>query len=204
MKILSIETTTNFGSIAILEDDIIKREIFFESSDLAGELVEKLNFVYDEFDYVVVSSGPGSWTGIRIGMSFAKGLVLGDIDKIYVVNVFDSIFYSVKDIKAKFLGIVYCSKEDFYCSEFIGGRFNYKKLYKIRKISLRELLSIVKKNEYILIGPGLINLGEFKKLEKLKSIYFLSYPRASLNGLVAYQKIKRKIPSLPVEPIYGK
>ncbi|MCM8785179.1 MAG: tRNA (adenosine(37)-N6)-threonylcarbamoyltransferase complex dimerization subunit type 1 TsaB [Candidatus Omnitrophica bacterium] len=203
MKILSIETTTNFGSIALLQDDIIKKEIFFESSDLAGELIEKLNYVYEEFDYIVVCSGPGSWTGVRIGMSFAKGIVLGQINKIYAVSVFDSIFYSVKNIKAKFLGIVYCSRDIFYCSEF-NGRFNYKKSFKIKKIILKDLLSIVKKNDYTLIGPGLMNLKEFTKLERIKTNYFLSYPRASLNGLVAYQKIKRKILSLPLEPIYGK
>lgn len=203
MKILSIETTTNFGSIAILQDDIIKKEIFFESSDLAAELVEKLNYVYEEFDYLVVDSGPGSWTGIRLGISFAKGLVLGQIDKIYAVNVFDSIFYSFKDIKAKFLCIIHCSRDIFYYSEF-NGRFNYKKSFRIKKIVLKDLLSIIKKRDYILIGPGLINLKELTKLERIKTNYFLSYPRASLNGLVAYKKIKNKIPSARLEPIYEK
>ena len=203
MKILSIETTTNFGSIAILENDNLKKEIIFESSDIAGELIEKLDIIYEDFDYVVVSTGPGSWTGIRIGIAFAKGLVLAEKNKIYAVNVFDSIFYSVKDIKEKFLGIVYSSKDMFFYSEF-NGRFNYKKSFKIKKISLKKLLSLIDKNDYFLIGPGVLNLKEFTDVEKIKTINFLCYPRASLNGIVAYQKIKRNIPSPLPEPIYGK
>lgn len=203
MKILSIETTTNFGSIALLEKDILKKEIFFESSDIAGEIIEKLDFIYDDFDYVVVSAGPGSWTGIRIGISFAKGLVLAKREKIYVINVFDSLFYSVKNIKAKFLGIVYSSRDIFFCSEF-NGKFNYKTSFKIKKITLKEILSIIKKKDDFLIGPGVLNLREFTNIEKIKTIHFLWYPKASLNGMIAYQKIKRNITTLPLEPIYGK
>ncbi|HOK56371.1 MAG TPA: tRNA (adenosine(37)-N6)-threonylcarbamoyltransferase complex dimerization subunit type 1 TsaB [bacterium] len=203
MKILSIETTTNFGSIALLEYNNLKKEILFESSDIAGEIIEKLNIIYEDFDYVVVSAGPGSWTGIRIGISFAKGLVLADKSKIYVVNVFDSIFYSVKDIKEKFIGIVYSSRDMFFYSEF-NGRFNYKNSFKIKKITLKNLLLKIEREDCFLIGPGVINLKEFKNIEKIKTIDYLWYPRASLNGMVAYQKIKRNIPSLLPEPIYGK
>ncbi|MGB9677781.1 MAG: tRNA (adenosine(37)-N6)-threonylcarbamoyltransferase complex dimerization subunit type 1 TsaB [Candidatus Ratteibacteria bacterium] len=203
MKILSIETTTNFGSIALLEEHYLKKEIIFESSDIASEIVEKLNIIYEDFDYIVVSAGPGSWTGIRIGISFTKGIALAEKSKIYVVSVFDSLFYSVKDIKERFLGIVYSSKDIFFYSEF-NGRFSYKNSFKIKKTTLKNLLSIIKKRDCFLIGPGVINLKEFIDIEKIKTINFLCYPRASLNGMVAYQKIKRKIPSPLLEPIYGK
>ncbi|MCX7917009.1 MAG: hypothetical protein N2589_02645 [bacterium] len=193
----------NYGSLAILENNILKKELFFETKDLAGELVEKLDFIYEEFDYIVVSSGPGSWTGIRIGISFAKGLVLGNKDKIYVVNVFDSLFYSVKDIKEKFIGIVYAFKDIFYYSNF-KGRFNYKKSFKIKKITLKKLISTIEKEKSIIIGPGILNLSQFISIEKIPTINFLWYPRASINGILAYEKIKRGIKSTLPEPIYGK
>ncbi len=203
MQLLSIETTSNFGSIAILENRKIKREIFFESSDIAGELVEKLNYVYDDFNYIVVSLGPGSWTGIRIGISFAKGLACGKKEKIYCVNIFESFFHTVKEIKDKFLCIVPLSKDSFYYSEF-NGIFKYEKSFKIKTITFDELISIVKKRKYVLIGPGVLNLKEKLSIEEFKTLEFLWYPRASLNGIVAYEKIKRGISSLPQEPIYGK
>jgi len=203
MKILSIETTTNFGSVAFLEDGLIKREVFFESDDIAGEIVDKLDVIGNNFDYVVVSIGPGSWTGIRIGISFAKGLVCGDINKIYCVSIFDSLFYSIKDIKVKSICLVPSKKEEFYYSEF-KGEFDYEKNFKINKIGAEKLIPLVKTNKYFLIGPGVLNLKEFINIERIKTIKFLWYPRASMNGFVAYEKIRRNIKSLPPEPIYEK
>jgi len=201
MKILSIETTTNFGSVAFIEDGIIKKEVFFESEDIAGELIEKLNIIGDDFDYIVVSTGPGSWTGIRIGISFAKGLSFGNLEKIYCVNIFDSLFYSIKDTKIKTLCIVQSKKEEFYYSEF-RGKFECQKNFKINKIGIKQLISIIKTDKYFLIGPGVFNLNEFIDIEKIRTVKFLWYPRASMNGIVAYEKIKMKIKSLPPEPIY--
>lgn len=204
MKILSIETTTNIGSVAFLENEILKKEIIFQSDDIAGELTKEIDSIYEDFDYITVSSGPGSWTGIRVGISFAKGLTLGKTEKIYCVNIFDSFFNAVKNFKKHFLCIVSFSKEKFYFSNF-KGNFNYRKVSKVEIIDLRDLLHIIKKNKNcFIIGPGIIKLKEFIDISQVKTIELLWYPRASLNGILAYQKIKRKIPSLPLEPIYGK
>lgn len=205
MKILSIETTTNYGSIAVLENEIVKKEVFFESSDIAGEIVERLqNLTKNErdFDYVVVSIGPGSWTGIRIALSFAKAIVCVK-GNIYCVNTFESIFYSIKNLKEKFLCIIPFKKDNFYVSQF-NGKFFYKKDFKIEIISLKEILSIVKNGNFIIIGPGVLNLKDYIEIKKIKTIPFLWYPRASLNGILAFYKIKKKISSVLPEPIYGK
>jgi len=84
MKLLSIETTTSVGSIAIIENFKIISEIVFKSEDVASCLVGKTKRIIDdsgikleEIDYFVISRGPGSWTGIRTGISFVKGLSPG-------------------------------------------------------------------------------------------------------------------------------
>jgi len=89
MKLLSIETTTSVGSIAIIENFKIINEIVFKSEDVASHLADKTNRIIEnsgikleEIDYFVISRGPGSWTGIRTGISFVKGLTLGKILKI--------------------------------------------------------------------------------------------------------------------------
>ncbi|MCM8818734.1 MAG: tRNA (adenosine(37)-N6)-threonylcarbamoyltransferase complex dimerization subunit type 1 TsaB [Candidatus Omnitrophica bacterium] len=202
MKFISIETTSNFGSIAVVDNGRIKKEIFFESPDIAEQLVEKLNCVYEDFDYVIASVGPGWWTGIRIGLSFAKGLVAGRREKIYCVDIFESFFYSIRNINEKFLCIIPSSKEKFFYSEF-KGNFKFGK-FKIKEVSLSQLIKIIKEKEPILIGPGILSLKELIEVKKIKTLEFLWYPRASLNGILAYEKIIQKIPGLPPEPIYGK
>ena len=83
--ILHIETSTNVCSVAVSEDG----QCIFEQVERGGmNHAEKLGTMVDEalsftdnhaipFDAVAVSSGPGSYTGLRIGVSMAKGICFG-------------------------------------------------------------------------------------------------------------------------------
>lgn len=83
--ILNIETSTNVCSVAVSQDG----QCTFEKEDHSGpNHAEKLGTFVDEalsftdnhaipFDAVAVSCGPGSYTGLRIGVSMAKGICYG-------------------------------------------------------------------------------------------------------------------------------
>ena len=83
--ILHIETSTDVCSVAVSEDS----QVIFEQEDHSGpNHAERLGTMVDEalsftdnhaipFDAVAVSCGPGSYTGLRIGTSMAKGICYG-------------------------------------------------------------------------------------------------------------------------------
>ena len=83
--ILHIETSTNVCSVAVSEDS----HVIFQQEDHSGlGHAEKLGTMVDEalsftdnhaipYDAVAVSCGPGSYTGLRIGVSMAKGICYG-------------------------------------------------------------------------------------------------------------------------------
>ena len=83
--ILHIETSTSVCSVAVSEDS----HVIFEQEDHSGpNHAERLGTMVDEalsftdnhaipFDAVAVSCGPGSYTGLRIGVSMAKGICYG-------------------------------------------------------------------------------------------------------------------------------
>jgi tRNA threonylcarbamoyladenosine biosynthesis protein TsaB len=81
MRMLALETATRHGSVALLEDERLEER----EADLRGEgvlaavarLLAETGVRPDELDAVAVSRGPGSFTGVRIGVSAAQGVALG-------------------------------------------------------------------------------------------------------------------------------
>ena len=179
-----------------------------------------------EFDYLVVSTGPGSWTGIRIGISLAKGLVAGNRKKIYCVSVPESLFFPMSHSSNRFCCLVNAYQGKFYYA-FHKGKFLLNKKITVKSAPIGEIIkSITEKT--VLIGPGVLNIIKNKpslcplpwrernigegeeyyergpgKFLQFSSPYFW-YPRAGINGLLSFNKMKNGISSPVPEPFYGK
>lgn len=109
MKILTISTsspTTYFTLLELtitLSKDTNLREIhdglsvIRQTTDTSYSIVENLSSLYDKtmkkdkFDLLIIDKGPGSFTGIRTGVAFAKGLTVGSIIPLRTVSMLDSL-----------------------------------------------------------------------------------------------------------------
>lgn len=82
MKILAIDTSTTSGSIALLEDEQLVAELTICSKKTHAErllpsiknLLDNAHTKIEDIDGFALTSGPGSFTGLRIGLSTVKGL----------------------------------------------------------------------------------------------------------------------------------
>jgi len=80
MKILSIDTSSNVCSVAILEDEKVIKEITIEDGNTHSvklmpqieQIFNETNLSLNDIDLFACDKGPGSFTGIRIGISTIK------------------------------------------------------------------------------------------------------------------------------------
>ncbi|MBO5614119.1 MAG: tRNA (adenosine(37)-N6)-threonylcarbamoyltransferase complex dimerization subunit type 1 TsaB [Prevotella sp.] len=94
--ILHIETSTDICSVAVSKDGMILFDHTEEGNAKGSQASEKIGTMVDDamkaieekslkLDAVAVSSGPGSYTGLRIGVSMAKGIAYGRDAKLIAI-----------------------------------------------------------------------------------------------------------------------
>ncbi len=150
MNILGIDTSTKTMSIGLVSDDKILGEInFYSNMDHSEKLIDNIKFLLEsnnlkvsDLDLVCVAIGPGSFTGVRIGISTCKGLV--EFYNIPVVGVSSLEVLSRNFSSYKHVAIGVDAKRD----RVYGGIYSYNK----GKVNTIE--------------EGLYDISDFK--EKLK------------------------------------
>ena len=80
MRVLALDTTTRAGSVALVVDDVVVDERAGDASRTHGERLPaelaQLGAAWDTIDVFAVAAGPGSFTGLRIGIATIQGLAL--------------------------------------------------------------------------------------------------------------------------------
>lgn len=82
LRILAFESSAKAASVAILQDGALLGEYFQNSGQthsrtlakMAEDLLANCDLTVADIDAVAVAAGPGSFTGVRIGVAAAKGL----------------------------------------------------------------------------------------------------------------------------------
>ena len=120
--ILAIETSSNICGISLIENGNLIDSIDKDKSkqhaevlpQLYQELKSKTNFSLSNIDALAVSIGPGSFTGLRIGLSFTKGLAFSKNLPIIPISTMMALAYNVRRYLPT-LGIIHShAKRVFY------------------------------------------------------------------------------------------
>jgi tRNA threonylcarbamoyladenosine biosynthesis protein TsaB len=99
MVVLALDTTTSAGSCALLRDDRLVREQASDqsrpqASRLPGELaamLEREGVALPEVDILAVGIGPGSFTGLRVGIATMQGLAIALNRPLFGISAFDAL-----------------------------------------------------------------------------------------------------------------
>ena len=164
MKVLSLDTATASATCAILDDNSVLGEITFNYKKqhslilmpIIDELFNNVGMSINDIDGFVASKGPGSFTGLRIGLSTIKGLSQG-MDKPFVtVSTLDSLAYNLAYTDGIICPILDALRDNVYTALY---NFNNNELNRISEyvnISIDELIEILKEKNCSItfVGDG--------------------------------------------------
>ena len=160
MKILAIDTTSEVCGVAILEDEnlIIENSLtngLTHSENLmplVKEALEKSEITLKEIDLIAVSTGPGSFTGIRIGVASVKAIAEVNDLKIAEVTSLESLAKNIVESNNTKVSLIDARNNQCYCGVF-DNEINLKKEYMADDIH-NILESLKEYNEIIFVGNG--------------------------------------------------
>lgn len=164
MKILAIDTSATAASVAVVEEDKIIGEYFINTSlthsqtliPMAEQLLKSISLSVKELDAVAVNAGPGSFTGVRIGIAAAKGIAFADDLPCISVSTLHSMAYNMLENDC-----IVCAVMDARCQQVYNAMFriNGKSIERLtddRALSLEDLKRELERirEKVVLVGDG--------------------------------------------------
>ncbi len=214
MLALAIDTSTKAGTVALYHREKglvteVNLNVNLNHSDTVMSAIDILfelsgNSIKD-VERIAVSTGPGSFTGIRVGVGTAKGLAYSLKVPVVGVNELDAIANLAPHTKMKIISLIDARKERVYYAEYSfgsGGKLERKSDY--RDGELRVILEGYRDEEILFLGDGSIHYRDLIIEVMGIKAYFtsksLSLPRASVIAEVSFDMPEDNL--FQLEPFY--
>jgi len=177
MKILAVDTSSNVASAAIVDGEKLVCECILNNKlthsqtlmPMIDEVFKKSELTPENIDLFAVSNGPGSFTGLRIGVTTTKGLAHATNKPVCGVNTLEALAYNLPFCPHIIAPIMDARREQVYNAFYKWENSVLKEIVAPRAISLddclKELEALDKK--VIFLGDGVPVFRE-KITEKLK------------------------------------
>lgn len=217
MIILSLDSSASPASVALYEDGFLKGEFYMNTSLthsqtlmlLAEKLLEFTKTDIKDVDVFAVDAGPGSFTGVRIGVSCVKGMAMALNKPCVSVSTLETMAQNL----TVFDGLI-CAVMDARCSQVYNALFTSEngKITRVcedRALSIQELeneLMDFSDRNIMLVGDGAnICFENMKRIDNIRlAPQNLIYQRAYGTAVAAYEKAQNgeTVSSEELVPLY--
>lgn len=215
MLLMSFESSAVAASVCVTEDGKLLAQSFQNCGlthsrtllPMAESLLKSINIPIDKIDAFAVSYGPGSFTGVRIGVSTVKGLALGTDKKCIGISSLEAMARGLGSQDKTICSVMDARAGQVYNALFENTDGSFKRICDDRAISIDDLSShlISLNKSYILVGDG-ANLCYNSLKDKVSHLYLASpnlmYPTAYGVACAALEEKERFISADNLVPFY--
>ena len=216
MKVLGLDAATTMCGAAIVDDDRVLCDYRVNSGFAHAEHLLKivdralgdLNLGLKDLDGLALTIGPGLFTGLRIAVSTAKGILAGTSTPVVPVSTLEALAWNVPQARHPVCPILDAKKEEVYAALFSFEESGELKRLMEDQIITPEALSERLPGPVFLLGDGAARYKE-QLLGKLgRSARFVpsaqSACMASVVAQIGLNRLKRGEGILPerLEPVY--
>ncbi len=213
--LLAIETSGPDGGVAIVCDDEVLGEVFLSSKETYSRrllsaisyLLKGLGLELRELSAIAVSLGPGSFTGLRIGLATAKGLCLGAGVPLIGIGSLEGIAANLYLVHYPICPIIDARRRQVYTAIYRFKETGFEEILPPSLISPKRLISFIQE-ETIFLGDGLKQYSKYLSNALAKRFIpappHLAHPRPAAVGHLAWQRLLRNETDDPqgLVPIY--
>lgn len=199
--ILGIDTSTSSGSVALLQDgQLVGTQLYsIEKSHssllhvMIKQMMTNAGCEMSELSAVAVAEGPGSYTGLRIGVSAAKGLCLALDIPLIAVNTLEAMAYQM--YRRSTDEVIYCPMLDARRMEVYSALYDqdFQMIKPTAPVILEDYAyeDVLENKKVLFFGDG---SGKSKEVIKHERAFFVDgiVPSAEEVTLLAYEKYKKE------------
>ena len=164
MKIIALETSAVTASVAVTDDERLLAQSFQNSGlthsatlmPMVSGLLKNTGLTLDEMDVVAVAAGPGSFTGVRIGVAAAKGLAWPGDKPCAPCSTLESMAWQCAHMGGEICAVMDARRNQVYCARFAAEHGGLRRLTEDRAMGLDELIQevCVSGKPQSLVGDG--------------------------------------------------
>ncbi|MFQ3573329.1 MAG: tRNA (adenosine(37)-N6)-threonylcarbamoyltransferase complex dimerization subunit type 1 TsaB [Thermodesulfovibrionales bacterium] len=200
MKILAIETSTLIGGVCIFDGDKLIADGRLGIRAIHSErlmthidfLLNSANLSIYDIDYFAVAIGPGSFTGLRVGIATVKGLAFATNRLIAPVSTLEALALNVACTDRQICPILDARKGELYAGVYKNTDGALSTIIQEIVLPPTELIRLIKEKT-IFLGDGVKMYGDMLKdalgdmVEFIHDIHM--YPSATNVAFLAKQKV---------------
>ena len=223
MYILAIDSATPVAGLALLNDERVIREDFIHFKKTHSEtlmpgvdrIMHDCELTLDQLGAIAVTIGPGSFTGLRIGLAAAKGLSMSSGKPLIGISTLDVLAGNLVFSDNLVCPLLNARKQEVYTAFYEAGGAYPRRLTQDMACSpqeaatrARELVHRLGKRHITLLGDGYYPYEEFYQEYFREDLQIvpgpLMLPRAAVLGSLAWQRARHNDfdDTFAVRPVY--